>query len=229
MAAVTCFIPEESGKNSSFHSDMSTITEKCLFLVNDFPSWWPKQSKHVVMSFRIFLQPRQCGAVNYWYLGSRKLYQGMILHVWKLCGRGSPPAKERHQTGNSVVLKSKDSGSRASSSESLIRKVFPFGAVVWQFNVCVGECVCVWLSDRGVERGRTEVPGGAIRLLWEELNFQSPHYNRWTFHGSRPSEDKKSRSVWERDTNREWETERDRVVIHRKSYDLMPPVNNLNK
>lgn len=164
MAAVTCFIPEESGKNSSFHSDMSTITEKCLFLVNDFPSWWPKQSKHVVMSFRIFLQPRQCGAVNYWYLGSRKLYQGMILHVWKLCGRGSPPAKEQHQTGNSVVLKSKDSGSRASSYESLIRKVFPFGAVVWQFNVCVGECVCVWLSDRGVE-------GVARKYQEEQLDF----------------------------------------------------------
>ena len=41
------------------------------------------------------------------------------------------------------MLKSKDSGTRAKSYENVIRKVFPFGAVVWQCNVCVGESVCV--------------------------------------------------------------------------------------
>lgn len=107
---------------------------------------------------------------------------GLVSSVkeWCLNALWTWPTQENdlHKTG---VLESKDVG--ASSYDKLIFKVFPFGPVVWLFNVCVCDC----LTEGG--RGRTEVPGGAIRLLWEEQNFQSPHYYRRTFHGNRPRED----------------------------------------
>lgn len=86
---MTCLTPRDSGINISFHGDMSAVTEKSFFSKRLSFAMARAESKHVVMSFRIF--DSQVGAVrlldvriyevNYWDSGSCKLHEGTILRV----------------------------------------------------------------------------------------------------------------------------------------------------
>ena len=116
------------------------------------------------------------------------------------------------------MLKSKDSGTRAKSYENVIRKVFPFGAVVWQCNVCVGEsvCVCDCLTQgwKGVARKYQEE-----QLDFYERNWISSRHIIIGEHfmGADPRRTKKAAQFGrgtQTESGKERGRERDRVVIH---------------
>lgn len=94
-----------------------------------------------------------------------------------MLGVCATPVSRLWHTADSALLKSTDSVVCARSYDKVIIKVFPFGYMVWQPGVCV--CVCL----KWGRMAPTEAPGGAITILWGELNFQTPRYYHRKFHG----------------------------------------------